>query len=590
MVENKFDSIIVIAHIGIEGKGITMDECYAALPSDSPAKRFFIDFQTTKHKLSELYDASFEQIALEQQRKFKSDVEPLLKSNPNSIIAYFGFASVPASFHLGFLFNGFNDFLIYQYHHENKSWYRELSNIDDKSFKVLPIDFPNKIEKGKGDIFIRVSTSYRIEPQHTYEVVTNPTNEFDITLENLSPDAFSNQSQIHEIVKVFQEVLSACSNNLPDRDKIHLFLSTSAGIPFALGTKINPTIFPFVQTYQFAKDRTPKYKNAILVTSESDDAPLLTESDIKKAKKLRKEWAKQLDDNIKAFIKNLSRKTWYEQVTLTNDVEQISGSWTNLPKLEETSLVKDKINLEELNIENGFKYSNSLSEWYIDNGMLVSIEKRFSKNPHVDKLRAGRLFLFHEGLHYSPVGHNLLAEIATGIGQFPKVIEDADYQADVWAILHEYRYSSVYYLNQTKNLKKFFLDTIDTAVETMWSFVDNEVLLKDIQIRSMNRFLNWYWQWIRIEQLNGNYELKDIIKILFDQPTIEFAGAEVVSYNQRTYFRLSNKNLENLEIAIFFRNRVYRFSPTRIESIFLGFRELNGDKIKQGLRSFWATL
>ena len=49
----------------------------------------------------------------------------------------------------------------------------------------------------------------------------------------------------------------------------------------------------------------------------------------------------------------------------------------------------------------------------------------------------------------------------------------------------------------------------------MWSFVDLGSELTEIQIRSMNRFLNWYWQWVRIERLSGNGTLKEIIEILF---------------------------------------------------------------------------
>ena len=66
-------------------------------------------------------------------------------------------------------------------------------------------------------------------------------------------------------------------------------------------------------------------------------------------------------------------------------------------------------------------------------------------------MQAGRLFLFHEALHYSSEGHRLTSEVANGIGQFPKVIEEADYQAKVWALPSEYKYCSLY---ETGKLKK----------------------------------------------------------------------------------------------------------------------------------------
>ncbi len=125
----------------------------------------------------------------------------------------------------------------------------------------------------------------------------------------------------------------------------------------------------------------------------------------------------------------------------------------------------------------------------------------------------------------------------------------------------------------------------------MWSFVDTGSELPDIQIRSMNRFINWYWQYVRIERLSGNGDLGDILNILFDKPIIEFAGAEVFTLNGlRTCYKLNSRSLSNYEMAIFHNNKVLRFSPTGISSVVEGFKEMNGKKIKTGLRGFLVTI
>jgi hypothetical protein len=123
----------------------------------------------------------------------------------------------------------------------------------------------------------------------------------------------------------------------------------------------------------------------------------------------------------------------------------------------------------------------------------------------------------------------------------------------------------------------------------MWSFVGNGSELDLIQIRNMNRFLNWYWQWIRIENLPGTGTLADVVKILLDKPVIEFAGAPMTLRAHRTYYRLKGSNLSQLQLAAFLKNRVHRFTPTMIGSIVSGFRQLNGEKIKEGLKSFHNT-
>lgn len=138
-------------------------------------------------------------------------------------------------------------------------------------------------------------------------------------------------------------------------------------------------------------------------------------------------------------------------------------------------------------------------------------------------------------------------------------------------------------------LKVFFCNAIDTAVETMWSFVDTGQELSSIQIRSMNRFLNWYWQWILIEGMSGQAKLKDIVPILLNKPVIEFAGAPMELRAHRTFYKLDVRNHPSLQIAAFIDNKVHRFTPTAIPSIVDEFKCLKGDKIKEGLKSFRAS-
>ena len=172
-----------------------------------------------------------------------------------------------------------------------------------------------------------------------------------------------------------------------------------------------------------------------------------------------------------------------------------------------------------------------------------------------------------------------------------QVIEEADYQADAWALLNEYRYCCMHEPQKLRDgLKQFFCNAIDTAVETMWSFVDTGEELRLIQICSMNRFLNWYWQWINIEDLEGKGTLEEIVCILFNKPVIEFAGAPMELRAHRIYFKLNIKNQSPLQLAAFIKNKVHRFAPTAINGIVDGFRYLKGQKIKDGLKGFQVTI
>lgn len=590
--------LIVIAHYGI-GRKVTREECLSALGDTGSKQVIFVDFEACQADLKNLYDLPFENLALAQQRQFAETVAPLLVQHPTAHIIYFGLIPIPLGFHFGYLVGNMHRYTIFQWHHQRSAWLSETEPpAADYQFVLIPLVLPQEIQRGKGEVVIRVATSYAIDANGPREVISNPANEFDITLRNPHPDALYDQRKIAQVVDAFQDVLSAYSNKLPNHDQIHLFMSVPAGLPFALGTRINPNIYPFVQTYQYGKDRTPKYKDAVLVTKEVSDRVVLSEEDRTSAEKIRGEWEKLLQDKLKPFINtvaNVKPEVWARTICGSEEeYEQIGklikSPWSEVIHIGKTTLKTDHIDLAVRDVEGGFEYTDRTNSWSLDDGFLVGLKKRLDGKPLTDLTQAARLFFFHESLHYANEGHQLTKGTADGIGQFPKVIEEADYQADVWALLTDYRYCQMFGLERVRvGVKEFFCNAIDTAVETMWSFVGDGSELDLIQIRSMNRFLNWYWQWVRIANLPGTGSLAEVVKILIDKPVIEFAGAPMTLRAHRIYYRLKGINLVQLQLATFSKNKVRRFSPTTIRSIVDGFRQLNGEKIKDGLKDFHNT-
>lgn len=590
-------TVIIIAHYGLDRK-ITKEECMKSLQEDYDFDPIFIDFESGNSPLAELYSLPFENVALMQQRKFNEILKPYLDDNPEARIAYFGLVPIPVGFHLGVLVGNLHPYSIYQWHHSKHLWFKETEAPSDYSFEVQLSDLPKEVQRGKGEVSIRVSTSFNVDPQATYEVVPAPANEFDIALRTPHVDSLYSQSNINAVVNEFQRVIDSYSNKLKDRDKIHLFIASSAGLPFALGTRINPTVCPFVQTYQFDRSQTPKYREAIFISKEDESRPFLSDEARKIAADIRLAWSDQLEKRIKPFITTISGNqsaTWLETICDQDQYKKVSKNvsyaWQDVPGIKGTSLKDDKIDQLIRDVDDGFEYTEKTNAWSLDDGFLFGLKVRLDKNPNTDFLQAGRLFFFHEALHYSKNGHSLTKEVATGIGQFPKVIEEADYQADVWALLTEYKYSSIYESDKLKDgIKIFFCNAIETAVETMWSFVDNGSVLTSFQIRSMNRFLNWYWQWLKIESLDGTGTLPEVICILFQKPVIEFAGAPMDLKAHRTYYKLNVRNTQGLQLAAFEGNKVYRFASPTIEDIVKGFRTFNGEKIKSGLKGFQLPL
>lgn len=588
---------IIIAHYGLTRK-ITREECEAVL-EDTDTHNIFVDFESGNAELRELYDLPFATIALSQHRKFIEVLKPALDKYPSAHIAYFGLAPIPVAFHLGHLVGNTHSYTIYQWHHNKHTWYAETAGPSEEYvFQIKPTALPQEIQKGSGNVIVRIGTSFAIDRQSTYQVLKNPANEFDIELLTPHLDSLFSQKNIDAVVNEFQNVLNAYSSLLTEREQIHLFISSSAGLPFALGTRINTNIYPYVQTYQYDRSQSPAHKEAILITRDVIGRAVLSDEDKKVSKKVRKEWDKQLQDKIKPFIQAVTgtqTENWL-QTTCASDSEYKTVSrhlhfpWDKVIDIGATSLLADSIDFQVTDVE-GFEYFEKSSSWALDDGFLSGLKKRLEKTPNTDLLQAARLFFFHEALHYSKLGHNLTREIADGIGQFPKVIEEADYQADAWALMNEYRYCCIHESQKLKpGLKVFFCNAIETAVETMWSFVDTGTELNSIQIRSMNRFLNWYWQYLAIESLNGKGTLDEIVFILFNKPVIELAGAPMELRGHRTFYKLNITNTTGLQLAAFVNNRVHRFAPTLIDQIVEGFKYLKGDKIKEGLKSFQVSI
>lgn len=591
-------TIIVIAHYGLERK-VTEEECKVALNPQKNESIVFVDFEAGNSKLGELYSLPFENMALMQQRKFAQLLKPVLEKYPDSTIAYFGLTPIPIGFHLGVLVGNTHPYIIFQWHHSKKIWFRDIDPpSQDYEFKIKALELPTEIQKGKGDITVRISTSYSVDEKSTYAVVPNPANEFDLSLEQPHVDSLYSQEKIKHVVDAFQTILDTYANKLRDREKIHLFISSSSGLPFAIGTRINPNICPFIQTYQYSRQESPNHREAILISKDTDRRPALLEDERRIANAIRVSWENEMQRRLKPFIQIIAEKkhsNWIESICTEDQYKKIANSikysWDKVPSISGTSLKTDHIDLSVIDVEDGFEYIEKTNSWLLDDGFLAGLSKRLTKNTNTDIAQAGRLFFFHEALHYSKNGHNLTKEVADGIGQFPKVIEEADYQADVWALLTEYKFCQVYVPDKLENgIKQFFCNAIETAVETMWSFMENGSELNMVQVRSMNRFLNWYWQWLRIENLDGQGSVEEVICILFDKPIIEFAGAPMDLRAHRTFFKLDAKGGQSLELATFVRNRVHRSTPTAIGEIVSGFKQLNGEKIKYGLKSFQQAI
>jgi len=575
--------LLIIKHEYL--RPITNEECIQALPEVwKNLHREFISVTGETLRLQELYDAPQAQIALTQRDFFKKVIKEKLEALPGYKILYFGLAPIPLAIDLGYQFHNFRDIETFQFHHVEKKWYQNTAYKAIREFKLETNNLPDSKQKGIKEIALRLSISHHVKPQDTDDVLPEAA-EVDMGLTEPNEDAIASKEEMLWVAEDFKKVMDSLSNNESNIEVVHLFAAIPVGIAFMIGTKISPNIHPYVQTYQYSATEKPKYINSVLVKGEIDNEVPLTEEQIKIANELRTICNDELKGNIRKFAydnETDSRgRPWYlGLMPKLGEGIMTDKFWKNLPSISETSLKGDEINFELKTVSDGFYWK--LGKWYIDDHFFVALNKRLNNLEAIKK--ANRLFLFHEALHYKK--HKLTTTTANNIGSFPKVLETADYQADVYGLLNEYSYA-LKAGHSTGDLKSFFLSNIDVATETMWSFDDRGKELEDMQIRRVNRYLIWYWQYVLIE-INGN-NLDDIVRILEDKPVIEINGLKTKELNNRFFYDLNRRNSRYLEIGIFKDNEVARHgsaSNMPIESLIEGLKQLNGELIKEVLRSF----
>lgn len=573
--------LLILLHNGFATVG--RDEALEAVPEawrhlDRPV----VEVQYSQLiDLAKVYETGYEQYALEHRRIFANRVLPILTAHPDYKIIYFGLAPITLCVDFGHLLHNYRDVLAFQKHHTTKQWYADLQENPMNELRTSGV--PDRNQKGISDALIRLSISHPINPDDTFEILPNAA-EVDIALEHPDEDALATTAQIAEVAEAVKQTLDELSNNRSGLDRVHLFAAMGCGLAFLVGTKISPNIHAYIQTYHFSRTKTPRYRKALLIKAQLRPEQKIGEEERRLIDPLREASNVELVTNIRSYLdrnEEMSRsRIWFQGIAPKHtDNVMLEDFWRDLPALYETSLKKDSFDMN-IKTVNGFKWERN--KWVVDDSFFLALRRRLKDLPAI--LQAVRLFLFHEALHYKK--HRLNSHTVVEIGSFPKVLETADYQSDVYAIINEYGYS----LAQNSvgaSVQAFFLKAIGVATETMWSFDDNGQPLEEIQIRRLNRYMIWYWQCARIEQ--EGKDLATILKILSDKPVIELNGLVTREDDNRFYFVLEKRKDTPLELAIFYKNELVRSGSATnlpIENLVEGVRQMNGRMILDVMRSF----
>jgi hypothetical protein len=341
---------------------------------------------------------------------------------------------------------------------------------------------------------------------------------------------------------------------------------------------INPTIHGRVQTYQYFGNR---YERAFVLQDTVRAEPALTDADRTRCATLR-----TLASNELAIIKEFAGRAepeqsqnWLERLFGDQAASWFSESVRNLaPATNTIPLRESTVDESKTDPPDGFNYTE-FNKWELSDRFLHALNQYLPKE--VDQRLALRLFFLHEAIHRSTQRLRQSLQIR----RFPKVVEELDYQADVWAYLHELA-RQLAERAPDFSVRSTLMEIIRVAVGTFWAFASAADPSR-MEVRVVNRYLIWYWKRLQIEALpDDNSKVGDFLQIMAEKPVVEIAGARVRVIDDRVCFLLDE--VRDAEIAVLSHSKLHRFghgNGSPVADIFRGFRERSDDLILRTLRA-----
>jgi hypothetical protein len=199
----------------------------------------------------------------------------------------------------------------------------------------------------------------------------------------------------------------------------------------------------------------------------------------------------------------------------------------------------------------GTFYDSASRTWQASDELVLAFADKFSDQ--LARRRAIRMFLLHESLHER--WHCLTGATSARIGRFAKVLEAVDYQADVWGMLHEYAFSVAE--GAIERPREHWIAMLHTAIETFWAFDAGDAPMREIEVRRMNRYLNWYWQLLRIERCD---DIAAICRTIATRPEIEISGPRIDVRGDRMVYLLDPGQVEHPELSVLHAHAIHRFA------------------------------
>lgn len=511
------------------------------------------------------------------RRDFEARLKPLLGKHPEHRVAYFGTVPIPLAMLVGMQVGTWRAVDAYQHHHVRKDWAWTAPHGEAPAIHLDIGELPGRTSLGEGEVVLRVSVSYAVDTRLTRAVVAAPLADLHLSLDPVQTDLEA-PAALDAIARRFREALDLIQDRLPRTRRIHVFASVPVGVAFRMGTTISPTMHAPIQTYELDRAGLDRgYYPAFVLQGAPVMVQTPTPVEATQLAHERGRWQAELD-RIKRLAADLGSTSdgWLVDVG-ANAEARVGRAWRTMPRLGSLRALTARIDLDSRREDDSFRLDPGAACWRLDDGFLLSIIRRLD-DEH-ERQRAARIFLLHELVHQDQC---LTRSTSAQIGRFGKVLEEADYQADVWSFLHEYRLARAD--AEVADPSRFFRDVVRVATEVMMAFDVAGGSSDEMQARRISRYLIWSWQALVLERATT---FEECVAILLEKPVIELAGLDMFTRDRRLFCKLRVDSAHDLEIAVLRGAQLFRHAcgpAAPLDRMLDALRDHDPGALREGLR------
>lgn len=547
--------VLILRHTGL--RGIEPGEVLPALPTSVgslPRTDREIDTQQFTPQIEQDDWAGQSRFLAQEAAAIHEQIEKLGDVETH----YFGMPEVPHAIAFGAFFGDERSVALHDWDRERKSWAWPKS---EQSIKVESKGLPSGAPiPATGSIILRVEISFPISDEDVRQAVgNNHLGEVRVVHADGAPPEICKVQSAADLEAVRREIrtaLAALRAKFPNYETIHVFAAAPVSVCFALGQELKPRNAPPTSTYRYRKlNGDPPYKPALEVSGriEAEVESPLTEEEKRIATEVRATWREALHEMDEYLIakkeeeKGKGKLRWFEALSTASHLTAVRP-FMSLPRATEVcpcdAVVDDEPVAREYSITPHDK------TWHLSDRLLVAFHGATEGNR--DRLKQLiRLFLFHEYLHEF---HSLTKLRAPDVGTFANCLEFIDYTADVYALLHQLdleRRRNIKALESDKAQLAFLVDQVRLVIASFWAF-EPKPPIREMQIRRLRRYLNWYW---RLVQLESAPDRATALWLFGHPPQVEVGGLHQYARPRRLWLNLSKVEAgSRLELAIVLEN------------------------------------